>query len=75
MEFFDMHGIDSDVPINLEHVRTLHEGYLTGTEKGCHTISCIFVNGGSMTYRYKTKGERDKAMDRVVRLHSSGYQS
>ncbi len=56
MIFFDMKSID-EMPINLHHVRTM--------KRTNHAIQVVFLNGDSLTYRYRTETERDEMFKKI----------
>ncbi len=66
LEFWDMHSID-EIPIHLNHVRTIQKSQITGSGNKWHTIRVIFSNGNDFNYRYENKEDRDKAFDELKR--------
>jgi hypothetical protein len=57
-----MQGIDNKVLLNLDLVRTVQPDFISGTEKGCHTIKVKFLNGDYFNYRYETEKQRDQIL-------------
>lgn len=62
MKFYNMRSID-EIPLNLDHVRTLTEGCIFGDGGvSVHLIRATFSNGDTQVYRYESQEDRDDVM-------------
>lgn len=65
-------SIDSTTIISLRHIRKVTDSYLTGTEKGCHTVFITWSNGDKEHLRYESEEDRDDDLAEFRLLMSKG---